>query len=44
MRGYVSGTYVIPKNTKGGMLLWYIHGKQTMQRWLLGSTILLSIS
>jgi len=21
MRGYVSGTYVIPKNTKGGMLL-----------------------
>jgi len=35
--GYVSGTYVVPKNTKEG------DGKQTMQRLLLGLTISLSI-
>jgi len=35
--GYVSGTYVVPKNTKKG------DGKQTMLRLLLGFTIPLSI-
>jgi hypothetical protein len=48
---YVSGTYMIPKNTKEGDVVMiyiyiyiYIYGKQTMQRWLLESIILLSIS
>ena len=43
MWGYVSGTYMIPKNIEEGDAGMMIHEKQIMQRSLLGSTILLSI-
>jgi len=41
--GYVSGNYVIPKNTEEGDDVLIVHRKQTLQRSLLGSIILLSI-